>query len=72
MNTLHELKAHIARCASRLKLTLPTSREDLKTAFKAAAQESHPDKGGSAEDFRAVKEAHSFLLENLESIKCFR
>ena len=38
------------------------SEQDLKRAFKAAALKAHPDKGGSAELFQRVKDAHDVLI----------
>lgn len=39
------------------------SEEDLKQAFRAAAKETHPDTGGSASQFEAVKTAHLVLSD---------
>lgn len=35
--------------------------EDLKRAYRRAAHNSHPDKGGNAERFKQVKDAYEFL-----------
>ena len=37
--------------------------EDLKAAFRRAAQTHHPDKGGSEEAFKRVKEAYEVLSD---------
>lgn len=39
------------------------SDEDLKRAFRDAAKETHPDAGGSAKEFEAVKSAHLVLSD---------
>ena len=39
------------------------SEDDLKQAFRAAAKETHPDAGGSAAQFEAVKTAHLVLSD---------
>lgn len=35
---------------------------DLKKAYRRKAAETHPDKGGNAEDFQLVNAAYEFLL----------
>jgi hypothetical protein len=39
---------------------MPTLEEE-KTAYRAAAKRTHPDAGGTAEAFQAVKDAHDRL-----------
>lgn len=38
---------------------------DLEVLFRLAAKRTHPDNGGSHEDFIRVKAAHDFLRANL-------
>lgn len=38
--------------------------DQLKTAYRRLAHKHHPDKGGSAENFKNIKEAHDFLLKH--------
>ena len=37
------------------------NKDEIKKAFKAAARISHPDKGGTDEDFQAVNLAYQIL-----------
>jgi len=50
-----------------LGLHWPCRMEEIKTAFRARAKQTHPDVGGRAEDFRAVSEAYSALLDAVGS-----
>ncbi|CAJ1451427.1 unnamed protein product [Effrenium voratum] len=43
-----------------------SSRDELRAAFRAAAKAAHPDVGGSAEDFRRIREAYSLLRRDLQ------
>ncbi len=45
-----------------LGLTKSPSEEDIKEAFKSKARETHPDKGGTCEAFRRVREAYNNLI----------
>ena len=45
-----------------LGLTKSPSEEDIKEAFKSKAKETHPDKGGTCEAFRRVREAYNNLM----------
>lgn len=42
---------------------LPSSAPALKAAFRRAAHVSHPDRGGNAADFHAVRAAYEYLSE---------
>ncbi len=46
-----------------LGLEPPTTIEKLKTAYRLKALKTHPDRGGSAEDFIAVQEAYETALK---------
>ena len=39
------------------------SVEDIRKAYKAAAREKHPDRGGDAEEFKAIQQAHEILSD---------
>lgn len=45
-----------------LGLTKSPSEEDIKEAFKTKARATHPDKGGTCEAFRRVREAYNNLI----------
>jgi hypothetical protein len=47
---------------SVLGLEPGATREEVKRAFRKRALETHPDRGGRAEDFLAVQRAHDKLL----------
>src|SRR3954452_8388444 len=44
---------------------MPSTRDELRRAYRRAAKAAHPDVGGSADAFRAVSEAFERLLERL-------
>ena len=44
-----------------LGIDATASDADVRSAFRRLALETHPDKGGLAEDFRAVSEAYEVL-----------
>lgn len=48
-------------CANRLGLSNSWSDTELKSAYRAKSFETHPDHGGNAHDFHAVKEAYDYL-----------
>lgn len=59
------------RCSSRstppdalaiLGLTWPCSEEDVRTAWKRAAFESHPDRGGTHDEFVTIHRAYEMCL----------
>lgn len=45
-----------------LGLTKSPSEEDIKEAFKIKAKETHPDKGGTCEAFRKVRDSYNNLM----------
>jgi hypothetical protein len=45
---------------------IPSSRDGLRRAYRAAAKAAHPDRGGSADAFRAVSEAFERLARRLD------
>ena len=47
---------------SVLGLKKSASQEDIKSAFRGKALETHPDKGGDPEEFRKVREAYECLV----------
>jgi hypothetical protein len=46
-----------------LGVSWPCSAEELKAAYRSRAKETHPDRGGSAEEFRRVNEAYEQLTK---------
>ena len=46
-----------------LGLTAGATLADIKTAYKKRALETHPDRGGTAADFRAVRAAYETALK---------
>jgi len=47
---------------SVLGLKRSASDDDIKQAFRTKALETHPDKGGDADEFRKVREAYENLI----------
>lgn len=45
---------------------MPSSKHELRRAYRAAAKAAHPDRGGSADAFRAVSEAFERLARRLD------
>lgn len=37
------------------------SKDEIKAAYRRACMRTHPDRGGSAEDFKAVQDAYAAL-----------
>lgn len=46
-----------------LKISFPFTKQELKSAYRKRALETHPDSGGTAEEFREVNTAYQILLE---------
>ncbi len=46
-----------------LNLCYPLTKEQLKSAYRRKAKETHPDMGGSSEAFRLVNRAYEFLVQ---------
>lgn len=53
--------------AAALGLVYPFTANDVRAAFRRKAREAHPDTGGSAEAFVALKASHDRLLEVLRA-----
>ncbi|MGH2415846.1 MAG: DnaJ domain-containing protein, partial [Brasilonema sp.] len=47
-----------------LELRFPFTKEELKNAYRKKALGTHPDNGGTSEDFREVYTAYQILLQN--------
>ena len=47
---------------------MPSTREELRRAYRRAAKEAYPDAGGSTDAFRAVSEAFERLSERLGAV----
>lgn len=46
-----------------LKVSKKTTPEQIKEAFRKMAKKTHPDKGGNAEEFRAIAIAYNILSD---------
>ena len=46
-----------------LKITFPFTKQELKSAYRKRALETHPDSGGTAEAFRRVNTAYQVLSQ---------
>lgn len=44
-----------------LKISFPFTKQELKSAYRKKALETHPDSGGTAETFREVHTAYQVL-----------
>eukprot|EP00927_Polykrikos_kofoidii_P083022 TRINITY_DN8408_c0_g1_i5.p1 TRINITY_DN8408_c0_g1~~TRINITY_DN8408_c0_g1_i5.p1 ORF type:complete len:135 (-),score=13.57 TRINITY_DN8408_c0_g1_i5:694-1098(-) len=53
--------------AAALQVTPTASSDEVKAAFRRRALETHPDKGGSADEFRRVREAFEVFSRAAES-----
>ena len=60
-------KADLRRAAEILGLDPSSSLGDVKTAFRRAALESHPDRGGDAAEFRRLLGAYEILVASAEA-----
>ena len=45
---------------------MPSSKHELRRAYRTAAKAAHPDSGGSVDAFRAVSEAFERLARGLD------
>mmetsp|Transcript_99944 Transcript_99944/g.158178 ORF Transcript_99944/g.158178 Transcript_99944/m.158178 type:complete len:134 (+) Transcript_99944:110-511(+) len=59
------LEFKISAAAVVLGISSSASQQEIRDAYKRRAIETHPDKGGLPEDFRAVKEAYESLIRQL-------
>lgn len=53
------------RAAAVLGLVYPFTKQDVRGAFRRRAKLAHPDKGGKADEFIRLREAHDHLLDAL-------
>jgi DnaJ domain len=56
-------RKYVPECGTLLGLTPPWNVDQVKDAFRKRALEAHPDRGGSAEAFKALWAAYSTALE---------
>lgn len=47
----------------RLKVSRDASVDDIRRSYKTLAKEVHPDRGGNAEEFKSIQEAHEILTD---------
>ena len=52
-----------------LGLTAPSTSQAIRAAFIAKARQTHPDKGGTASDFRKVREAYNRIISGVADIE---
>ena len=52
-----------------LGLTAPSTSKAIRAAFIAKARQTHPDKGGTASDFRRVREAYNRIISGVADIE---
>ena len=52
-----------------LGLTAPCTSKEIRAAFIAKARQTHPDKGGTASDFRKVREAYNRIISGVADIE---
>ena len=50
-----------------LKITFPFTKQELKSAYRRRALETHPDSGGTSEAFREVNTAYEVLSQHISS-----
>jgi len=46
-----------------LEIEKTATQEDIRKAYKLLAKSAHPDKGGDADTFSKIKEAHDILMD---------
>jgi hypothetical protein len=52
-----------------LGLTPPSTSQAIRAAFIAKSRQTHPDKGGTASDFRKVREAYNRIISGVADIE---
>jgi hypothetical protein len=66
-NDWHASNRRNHACFTTLGLTWPCTEDDIKRAYRQKAHEAHPDKGGTADAFRDLKQAHDDALAFFKS-----
>jgi hypothetical protein len=61
----HGAPPHLVEHLEVLGLSWPCTQDSIKQAYRAKAREHHPDTGGDAEMFKAVREAFEVLEQTL-------
>ena len=52
-----------------LALPYDATLDDVRRAFRKRARETHPDRGGSADAFHRVRQAHDALIADLDGAR---
>jgi DnaJ-class molecular chaperone len=60
----------ISLASKFFSLSLPTTEDELKKAFRSASKVLHPDVGGDEELFKSMKEAYEKILDVAENFGC--
>ena len=47
------------------------SEQEVKNAYKSLAKKCHPDKGGSAEEFKKINEAYTQIMKGEDPMEAF-
>ncbi len=63
--------AKVAAARELLKLPENFSSGDVRRAYRRAALQAHPDKGGRLEDFLRLSEAYDMLLDVLDPSRLY-
>lgn len=59
----------ITKAAETLGISLPATKQDIKSAYRTLAHFCHPDKGGKSEKFMEIEEAYRVLQASPEAHK---
>ena len=54
-----------------LGLKQGASEQEVKNAYKILAKKCHPDKGGSAEEFKKINEAYTQIMKGEDPMEAF-
>lgn len=60
-----ESRMSVKKACSVLNIEKPFDESDVSTAYKKQVKKTHPDVGGSEEEFKKTQEAKNVLIDNL-------